>query len=140
METCAEMRSLRGVLPFLWACHNDVRDSESATGTDDSTAADDSVPVDDSSSFVDDSDTTDDLGCDKLEIRYDGASPPHVGTQWILQLWCDDALMTLTIIRFIPSSFASLDENVATFLEAGDGTIQMQYGTERVYMDVTVLP
>jgi hypothetical protein len=102
---------------------------------------DDSVAVDDSSSSTDDtSDTEDDLGCDKLEIRYDGPSPPHVGTQWILQLWCDDALMTLTIIRFIPSDFASLDENVATFLVAGDGTIQMQAGTERVYMDVTVLP
>jgi hypothetical protein len=139
METCAKMRSL-GVISFLWACHNDVRDSEPATGTDDSSAVDDSTPVDDSSSFADDSDTTDDLGCDKLEIRYDGATPPHVGTQWILQLWCDDALLTLTIIRFIPSDFARLDENVATFLQAGDGTIQMQYGTERVYMDVTVLP
>jgi hypothetical protein len=134
------MRSLLGVLLFSWACHDDARDSESPTG-DDSVGGDDSVPVDDSSSLTDDtSDTKEDLGCDKLEIKYDGTYPPHVGTQWILQLWCDDALMTLTIIRFIPSDFASLDENVATFLMAGDGTIQMQAGTHRVYMDVTVLP
>jgi hypothetical protein len=138
METWAKMRSLLGAIPFLWACHNDVRDSEPATGNDDSVPTDDSVPADDSSSLTDD--TSEDQGCDKLEIRYDGPSPPHVGTEWILQLWCDDALMTLTIIRFIPSDFASLDENVATFLVAGKGTIQMQAGTERVYMDVTVLP
>ena len=131
------MRPLLGVLPFLWACHGDVRDSESGTGNDDSVPVDDSVPMDDSSLTTD---TEDDLGCDKLEIAYDGPSPPHVGTQWILQLWCDGALMTLTIIRFDPSDFASLDENVATFLVAGDGTIQMQAGTDRVYMDVTVLP
>src|SRR6187399_1869107 len=98
-----------GVIPFLWACHNDVRDSESPPGNDDSGSADDSVAVDDSSSFTDDtSDTKDDLGCDKLEIRYDGPSPPHVGTDWTLQLWCDDALMTVTIIHFIPTDFASL--------------------------------
>ena len=130
-----------GVIPFLWACHNDVRDSESPTGNDDSVSVDDSVAVDDSSSFTDDtSDSKEDLGCDKLEIKYDGPYPPHVGTDWILQLWCDDALITLTIIRFIPSDLASLDGNVATFLVAEKGTIQMQYGTHRVYMDVTVLP
>ena len=135
------MRFRIAVALFALACHNDVRDSEPATGNDDSVAGDDSGSGDDSSSFADDtSDTKEDLGCEKLEIKYDGPSPPHVGTQWILQLWCDDALMTLTIIRFIPSDFASLDGNVATFLYAGDGTIQMQAGTERVYMDVTVLP
>ena len=50
--------------------------------------------------------------------------------------------MTLTIIRFDPTDFASVPSgsNVATFLMAGDGTISMQAGTERVYMDVTVLP
>jgi hypothetical protein len=131
------MRSWIAVALFACACHNDVRDSE--TSNDDSVAADDSS-ADDSSSFADDSSDTDDLGCDKLEIKYDGPYPPHVGTQWILQLWCDGALMTLTIIRFDPTDFASLDENVATFLYAGDGTIQMQAGTHRVYMDVTVLP
>src|SRR3954454_4449286 len=83
-----KMRSL-GVIPFLWACHGDVRDSESGTGNDDSSVADDSVPVDDSSSFADDS--SDDLGCDKLEIKYDGPDQPHVGSQWALQLWCDGA-------------------------------------------------
>jgi hypothetical protein len=132
------MRPL-GVIPLLWACHNDVRDSEPATGTDDS--VDDSGSGDDSSSsFTDDTSDTEDLGCDKLEIRYDGDYPPHVGTQWLLQLWCDDALMTLTIIRFTPTDFATLDENVATFLYAGDGTISMQAGTHRVYLDVTVVP
>ena len=130
------MRSL-GVIPFLWACHNDVGDSAPATGNDDSVAGDDS------SSFADDtSDTEENLGCDKLEIRYDGPDYPHVGSQWILQLWCDDALMTLTIIRFDPTEFASVESgsNVATFLMAGDGTISMQAGTHRVYKDVTVLP
>ena len=128
------MRSLLRVIPFLWACHGDVRDSESV-------GSDDSVPVDDSSTVPtdDSSDTEDDLGCDELEITYDGPSPPHVGQQWILQLWCDGALMTLTIIRFDPTDFASLDENVATFLHAGDGTISMQAGTDREYLDVTVL-
>jgi hypothetical protein len=135
------MRSLVGILPFMWACHGDVRDSEPATGNDDSSVADDSDPADDSSSYADDSDT-EDLGCDKLEIRYDGPDYPHVGSQWILQLWCDDALMTLTIIRFDPTDFASVESgtNVATFLMAGDGTISMQAGTHRVYKDVTVLP
>jgi len=131
------MRSLLGVMSFLWACHGDVRDSESVGG-------DDSVPVDDSSTVPTDdtSDTEDDQGCDELEITYDGPNAPHVGSEWILQLWCDDALMTLTIIRFDPTDFASVPSgsNVATFLMAGDGTISMQAGTERVYMDVTVLP
>ena len=127
------MRALLGVIPLLWACHGDVRDSNAAGG-------DDSAPVDDSSTLpTDDSSDTEDLGCDKLEIEYDGQDPPHVGSQWTLWLKCDGALMTLTIIRFTPSDFASVDENVATFLQAGDGTISMQAGTERVYQDVTVL-
>ena len=122
------MRALLGVIPFLWACHNDAHDSAASGG-------DDSVPVDDSS------DPEDDLGCDKLRIDYEGPNPPHVGQQWILQLWCDDALMTLTIIRFDPTDFASVPDgsNVATFLMAGEGTIQMQAGTQREYLDVTVL-
>jgi hypothetical protein len=128
------MRSLLGVISFLWACHHDARDSQPSGG-------DDSVPVDDSSSIPTDdtSDTNEDLGCDELEIDYEGPFQPHVGDQWILQLWCDGALMTLTIIRFDPTDFASLDGNVATFLQAGKGTIQMQAGTQREYLDVTVL-
>jgi hypothetical protein len=129
------MRSLLVVIPFLWACTGDGKDSQSSGG-------DDSASVDDSSTLLptdDTSDTEDDLGCDELEITYDGPFQPHVGDQWILQLWCDGALMTLTVIRFIPSDFASLDENVATFLMPGEGTIQMQAGTDREYLDVTVL-
>jgi hypothetical protein len=116
------------------ACHGDVHDS--------SAAGDDSQPTggaDDSATIPGDDTSEGDNSCEKLEVRYDGPDQPHVGDQWTLQLWCDDALMTMTVIRFDPSDFASVsDGNVATFLQAGEGTIQMQAGTDRAYRDVTV--
>lgn len=127
------MRALVFVVPFLWACHHDVRDSN-GSGDDSHASSDDSssVPTDDSSEEVE--------ACQELEIEYDGTSQPHVGDQWTLQLMCDGALMLNTIIRFDPTDFASVPPgtSVATFLYAGDGTIQMQAGTTREYLDVTV--
>jgi hypothetical protein len=121
------------LVPFLWACHNDVHDSSGSRPNDDSQApSDDSstVPTDDTSEQVE--------ACEELEIEFEGPPQPRVGDSWTLQLFCDGALMLNTILRFDPPEFASVDDMTATFLYAGTATLRMQAGTTREYLEVTV--
>ena len=108
------------------ACSGDVRESTATHETDDT----DDTPPDDSATFE---------GCHKLEIGYDGPDEPHVGDAWDLQLWCDEALMTVVIIRFDPADFARVQDSQATFLYAGTAELTMQTGSQRAYLDITVL-
>ena len=106
---------------FAAGCHHDTHDTSHVS-------PDDTV----------DSGTTD-LSCAKLEIDFDGPDPPYVGDSWDLHFWCDGALITVAVIRFDPPTLASVEEFTATFLEAGDGTLTMQYGAQREEKELTVL-
>ena len=79
------------------------------------------------------------LECSVLEIRVNGEDPPHVGDTWALWLWCDDTLLLgATRIVFTPPDIASISENNATFLYAGDGSVQVQVGSRRQTLAFTV--
>ena len=77
--------------------------------------------------------------CNETTIEYEGPDAPSVGDSWTVYMYCDGALMTGgMILRFEPVEFATLDENVATFQQAGTGLMKVQMGTYREEMEVTV--
>ena len=77
--------------------------------------------------------------CDELHIEVNGADEPVVGDTWVVWLWCDDTLMAgVSRLSFDPPDFASIDNNEATFLYAGEATMQMQVGALRATQEVTV--
>jgi len=77
--------------------------------------------------------------CDELHIEVQGTEEPVVGDSWVVWLWCDDTLMAgVSRLSFDPPDFASIDNNEATFLYAGEATMQMQVGALRATQEVTV--
>jgi hypothetical protein len=95
-------------------------------------------PVDTSPPVVDEG--SDYEPCEVLEIDPLGPNPPGVGDQWTVWLRCDGATLTgVSVLRFTPSDFATLDGNVATFLYAGTATMSLQVGSEKAEMQVEVV-
>lgn len=91
----------------------------------------------DSDAVVDTNDTY--VPCGETRIEFTGPEAPRVGDSWTVFMYCDDVLMTGgMILRFDPTTFATLDENVATFQQAGTGLMKVQMGTYREEMEVTV--
>jgi hypothetical protein len=77
--------------------------------------------------------------CDVLEIRVNGEDPPRVGDEWTIFLWCDEALLTgAMIVRFDPPEVADMEENVATFIEPGKATLDVQVGRHRANREVVI--
>jgi len=77
--------------------------------------------------------------CDELSLDIDGTTEPVVGDTWVVWLWCDDTLMAgVSRLSFDPPDFATIDNNEATFLYAGQATMQMQVGSLRATQEVTV--
>lgn len=80
-------------------------------------------------------------GCGVVELDVDGPEAPRVGDVWTVWLRCDGATMLgATVLRFDPPTIATLDDNVATFVEAGDATMTMQVGAYRETLTLTVSP
>lgn len=78
-------------------------------------------------------------GCDTVDLDVMGTDPPSVGDEWTVWLRCDGAtLLGTTVLSFDPPRVATVTDNVATFLEAGDATMTMQVGAERASMDLTI--
>jgi hypothetical protein len=102
------------LLAFLLACHAPTSDDTAA-------AVVDSVPVDTGSGGGQD--------CSEVSIRVSGNDPPVVGDDWTIFLWCDEGLLTgSSVVRFDPAEVARLEDNSATFVEAGEATLYMQVG------------
>lgn len=71
-------------------------------------------------------------GCDAVTMRVDGADPPVVGDTWTVWLYCDDALLTgAAVLQVDPPSLATIEDNRATFVETGAGTVRLQVGSRR---------
>lgn len=79
-------------------------------------------------------------GCEgPLSLEILGPEAPVVGDEWTVWMWCDDALLTGTMrLRFDPAALATVEDNVATFLEAGEGTMYYQVGAHRLDQAITV--
>ena len=79
------------------------------------------------------------ISCEENTLRIDGEAEPAVGESWTVYMLCDGSIMTgAAVMRFDPTDFATIDENTATFLYAGDGTLTFQMGQTRLTQDVTV--
>ncbi len=84
---------------------------------------------------------TEDHSCDELEIEWDGPDEPHVGDDWTVLLYCDDALVLGgLILRIEPPDMALVDENVVTWDKVGEATLSVQRGQETVEQAVTIAP
>ena len=95
-------------------------------------------PVD---SSEEDSPHTTSHPCDDAEPEIDvnGSSAPQVGDSWNVWLRCDGTLLIGTlVVRFEPNDFATLDDNVVTFVQAGTAEMTVQVGSIVSSMDVTV--
>ena len=102
-----------------------------------------SSPEVDSAAPVEETETDPPAGstCETLTIDVNGEDPPAVGDEWTVWLYCDQALLTGTmILQFDPPSLATVQDNVAVFLEAGAGLMRIQVGSKRAERDVTVDP
>lgn len=99
-------------------------------------------PEEDTAEEVVVQDTEEREPCELIDIDHDESEPdpPAVGDSWTLFMWCDDMLLTGTArISVDPVDAAALDENVITFLVAGDLELTMQTGTYKTTETVTVL-
>jgi hypothetical protein len=106
---------------LLVACNSDPTPDDSA-GSDQSSGGD-----------------SEEEPCLTLELEVDGPSEPRVGDAWTLYLYCDEALLTgPMIVQATPASFATIDLNEVTFVEAGEGSLRVQVGGFRVDQAVTV--
>lgn len=85
------------------------------------------------------SDEVTDTGeCRDYWIHYDGPDEPQVGDKWHLTLYCDDVKDGWMLLRIYPGDLASFDDDVATFVKAGEGEFMMQTGVYRTYLPVTI--
>lgn len=79
--------------------------------------------------------------CDEVSIHVQGDDPPAVGDEWMVYLWCDEALMTGAMVVYLdPADFAQLEENRVTFFQEGEATLHVQVGSYRADRPVKVLP
>ncbi len=77
--------------------------------------------------------------CDVVTLRVTGAEAPVVGDEWTVWLYCDEALLTGSmILQFDPPELASVEDNSAVFLTEGKGVVRMQVGSRRAEQSVTV--
>jgi len=98
------------------------------------------VPEEDSAVTDSDSeDSGDEHLCDEVSLDLLGPDQPKVGDSWTIWVNCDDSrLLGPLVVRFDPIEFASLDDNVATFLVAGTAELTVRSGTYELSTEVTV--
>ena len=79
--------------------------------------------------------------CEELSIHVQGDDPPSVGDEWMVYLWCDEALLTGAMVVYLdPPDFAELRENQVTFLQEGKASLHVQVGSHQADRAITVLP
>lgn len=124
----------RFLLPVLVlsGCISGFIEGADKGGSDDSAAdaADDSGPEDTE---------PEQLYCDTLSLDIGGPDEPVVGDVWYVWVDCDGArLLGGIVVRYEPVEAASLDENVLTFLESGEGMVVVRAGTTELTQAVDV--
>ena len=103
-----------------------------------STQIDSGEPTDSQDDYVRPS-TNSPCADEDLVIDPLGPSNPTVGDEWTVWLRCDGTTLTgVMVMQFDPLDFASVDDNIATFLMVGTGELSIQVGSYRASMDVTV--
>ena len=137
---CAVCRSAVPVLWFGYAAlgvGRTVAPSAARSADMDSSA---SRPADSAGDSPTDTDTPDDtLDCTELTLKVHGEEAPRVGDTWTVFMYCDDVVLNgAGRLSFEPPDFARIDNNLATFLYAGDATMRMQMGNRRLEQAVTV--
>ncbi len=96
-------------------------------------------PDDEDESEEEESETDDTFTCDVPELKVNGEDPPAVGDEWTVFLWCGDTLMTgAMVLSFTPPELAEVTDNVALFVEPGDGVMKLQVGRYWQERDVSV--
>lgn len=79
--------------------------------------------------------------CDEVSIHVTGNDPPTIGDEWMVYLWCDNALLTGAMVVYLdPADFAELRENEVTFLQEGEATLHVQVGSYQSDRPVKVIP
>jgi hypothetical protein len=94
-----------------------------------------------------DIDTADPLDCQSVTMKINGRSPedtpdPTVGDHWMVRLYCDEVVMHgANRLYFAPPELATVEDfnTDADFINAGEGQMTMQSGSERMTIDITVL-
>lgn len=99
------------------------------------------VPDEDDSAAADSdsADEDDEHLCDQVSLDLLGPDEPKVGDSWTIWVNCDDSrLLGPLVVRFDPIEFASVTDNVATFLVAGTAELSVRSGTYDLSTEVTV--
>lgn len=105
------------------------------------TAGDSADTADTADTSADSADTEDssEMGCSDWAIDALGPKEPVVGDEWTIWLSCDDArVVGPIVISWDPGDFVELEDNVATFLYAGDAMLYVSTGRVDLEMAVTV--
>lgn len=109
---------------FQWDTGNSVEDTADTADTSTDSA---------------DSDDSSEMGCSNWAIDALGPEEPVVGDSWTIWLSCDDArVVGPIVISWDPGDFVELEDNVATFLYAGEATLYVSTGRVDLEKAVTV--
>lgn len=88
---------------------------------------------------ADSADEDDEHSCDQVELDLLGPEAPIVGDTWTIWVDCDGTrLLGPMVVRFEPSDFALVDDNVAVFQYAGKATLNVRSGVYALDTEVTV--
>lgn len=79
------------------------------------------------------------LECESTTLDILGTEVPVVGDEWVIWLDCDGVRLTgPMVIAFDPIDFATIDENLVTFLYAGTAELTVDSGRDDFKQMVTV--
>lgn len=77
--------------------------------------------------------------CYQVSLDLLGPEEPVVGDSWVIWVDCDGTrLLGPMVIRFDPSDFVSLEDNVAVFQYAGTAELTVRSGVYDLQAEVTV--
>ena len=103
-----------------------------------STGDDTAAPVD---SPAPDTPPVEPEACREVLLEVMGDDPPRVGDEWTVWLRCDGATLAgVAIVLVSPPEMARIDDNIVTWLDAGEASLFAQYGAERGERVVVVAP
>lgn len=120
------------MLALLTGCGNRSVDLDWETGN---------VPEEETGTpdSADSGEEEDEHTCHEVSLDLLGPKEPVVGDTWVIWVDCDDSrLLGPMVVRFDPSDFASVDDNTAVFLYAGQGTLSVRSGVYDLSAEVTV--
>lgn len=88
---------------------------------------------------ADSAEEEDEHSCDQVALDLLGPEAPIVGDTWTIWVDCDGTrLLGPMVVRFEPSDFAVVDDNVAVFQYAGTATLNVRSGVYDLDTEVTV--